>query len=339
VIDDRRLAVLCAIVREYVATREPVGSRTLAERHGLAVSPATIRNDMAALEEEGLIAQPHTSAGRVPTDAGYRVFVDHLSRQPVRSATTSRSIARYLGGAVDLDDMMQRTVRLLAQLTQQVALVQYPSLARATVRHVDVVVLTPQRLMVVVVADTGRLDQIVIEASEEIDDATVGTLRTGLRAALVGARMDGLSEHLAPLADRCRQEDRPLVEVVSAALGAAATEPSRERVVMGGTANVARYGEDFTVGYDNVLAALDEQCAVVDLLEEGDDDDRPVVRIGRENRHAALRGAAVVTAGYGPQATVVAHLGVLGPIRMDYAVAIGSVRAVARHLGGILPHA
>ncbi|MBU6147773.1 MAG: heat-inducible transcription repressor HrcA [Actinomycetales bacterium] len=336
--DERRLAVLCAIVREYVATREPVGSRTLAERHGLAVSPATIRNDMAALEEEGLIAQPHTSAGRVPTDAGYRVFVDQLSRQPQRSGATTRSIARYLGGAVDLDDMMQRTVRLLAQLTHQIALVQYPSLARATVRHCDVVVLTAHRLMIVVVADTGRLDQIVVEADEPIDELVVATLRAGLREALVGASTADLGQRLAPLMTTVHPDQRDVVEVVCAALTSVVTEPSRERVVMGGTANVAPYGEEFEAGYGSVLATLDERLALVDLLGDGEDAEEPIVRIGRENRIDALRGAAVVTAGYGPQATVVAHLGVLGPIRMDYAAAIGSVRAVARHLGGILPH-
>ena len=130
--DDRKIAVLRAIVEDYVATEEPVGSKALVERHGLGVSPATVRNDMAALEEEGFITQPHTSAGRVPTDKGYRLFVDRLTGLKPMSAAEKRAIATILDGAIDLDDVVQRSVRLLSQLTRQVAVVQYPTLSRAT---------------------------------------------------------------------------------------------------------------------------------------------------------------------------------------------------------------
>jgi heat-inducible transcriptional repressor len=131
-LDERKLEVLRAIVEDYVATQEPVGSKALVERHNLRVSPATVRNDMAVLEDEGYIRQPHTSAGRVPTDAGYRLFVDKLSRVKPLSQAERRAIERFLIGAVDLDDVVHRTVRLLAQLTRQVAVVHYPSLSRAS---------------------------------------------------------------------------------------------------------------------------------------------------------------------------------------------------------------
>ena len=146
--EDRRLAVLRAIVEDYVATHEPVGSKALVERHNLGVSPATIRNDMAALEDEGYIAQPHTSAGRVPTDLGYRLFVDRLSGVKPLSSPERRAIQQFLDDAVDLDDVMSRTVRLLAQITRQVALVQYPSLSRSSVRHIELVTLSSTRLIV-----------------------------------------------------------------------------------------------------------------------------------------------------------------------------------------------
>ena len=129
--DDRRFEVLRAIVSDYVATREPVGSKSLVDRHQLGVSPATIRNDMAVLEDEGYIAQPHTSAGRIPTDKGYRLFVDRLSQVKPLSAGERKAIQAFLSEAVDLDDVLRRSVRLLAQLTRQVAVVQYPTLARS----------------------------------------------------------------------------------------------------------------------------------------------------------------------------------------------------------------
>ena len=141
-LDDRKLAVLRAIVEDYVSTNEPVGSKSLVDRHNLDVSPATIRNDMAVLEEQGSSSQPHTSAGRVPTDKGYRLFVDRLSGVRPFSAAERRAIETFLAGAYDLDDVVMRTVRLLAQLTRQVAVVQYPSLTRSSVRHIELVPLT-----------------------------------------------------------------------------------------------------------------------------------------------------------------------------------------------------
>ena len=188
--DERRMAVLRAIVQDYVDTSEPVGSKALLERHQLGVSAATIRNDMAVLEEEGLIAAPHTSAGRVPTDAGYRLFVDRLSAIKPMSTAERRAIAAFLDGAVDLDDIVDRTVRLLASLTHQVAVVQYPSLTRSTVRHVELVPLAASRLLVVLIINTGRVEQRVLETTTDLFAATaeaqLGRLRHEVNAATAG---------------------------------------------------------------------------------------------------------------------------------------------------------
>ena len=170
-VDDRKLDVLRAIVEDYVATEEPVGSKALVERHGLGVSPATVRNDMAALEDEGYIHQPHTSAGRVPTDKGYRLFVDKLATLKPMSAAERRAIATLLDGAVDLDDVVQRSVRLLSQLTRQVAIVQYPSLSRSTVRHIELVSLTPTRVMLILILSTGRVEQRLVELDAPVVDS------------------------------------------------------------------------------------------------------------------------------------------------------------------------
>ena len=185
-LDDRKLEVLRAIVEDYVSTNEPVGSKTLVERHNLGVSPATIRNDMAALEDEGYITQPHTSAGRIPTDKGYRLFVDRLSTVKPLSAAERRAIQTFLEGAVDLDDVVRRTVRLLAQLTRQVAVVQYPSLSRSSVRHVEVVKLAHTRLLLVLITDTGRVEQRVVELPGPVSDAAVADLRATLNAHMTG---------------------------------------------------------------------------------------------------------------------------------------------------------
>ena len=175
--EDRRLAVLRAIVEDYVATHEPVGSRALVDRHHLNVSSATVRNDMAALEDEGFIAQPHTSAGRIPTDKGYRLFVDRLTEVRALSTPERRAIQNFLEGAFDLDEVVDRSVRLLAQLTRQVAVVQYPSLPRSSVRHVELVSLLPTRVMVVVIASTGRIEQRVVDLESPMFEAGLAKVR------------------------------------------------------------------------------------------------------------------------------------------------------------------
>ena len=339
--EDRRLRVLRAIVQDYVQTSEPVGSKALLERHHLGVSAATVRNDMAALEEEGLIAAPHTSAGRVPTDAGYRLFVDRLSAVKPMSAAEQRAIAQFLEGAVDLDDVVDRTVRLLASLTRQVAVVQYPSLARSSVRHVELVPIGGERLLVVLITTTGRVEQRVIEIGTDllIDDAegTLSTLRTELNRATSGRTLAEAASALAAVPERLDPALRDLVRRISTALEDSLVEEREERVVLAGTANLARVGPDFTMSLGPVLEALEEHVVLLKLLgtvaEEGGS---IAVRIGHENPYAGLHTTSMVTTGYGAGTDLVAGLGVVGPTRMDYPTTMASVRAVATYVSRIL---
>ncbi|MEV4011997.1 heat-inducible transcriptional repressor HrcA [Nonomuraea angiospora] len=333
-LDDRKLAVLRAIVEDYVSTNEPVGSKALAERHNLKVSPATVRNDMAALEEEGYITQPHTSAGRVPTDKGYRLFVDRLSQVKPLSAAERRAIETFLAGAVDLDDVVTRTVRLLAQLTRQVAVVQYPTLTRSTVRHVELVPLNDRRVMLVLITNTGRVEQRVIELPEVIEDTRIAHLRAVLNACLDGCGLSNVPELVADLPGRLPVEDRPVVATILSVLLETLVERHDEKIVFAGAANLA--GADFSVGLRDVLEALEEQVVLMRLLGEtsADTPSALTVRIGSENPY--LRGTSIVATGYGSGDNQLARLGVLGPTRMDYPVTMGAVRAVARYVSQIL---
>ncbi len=334
--DERRLAVLRAIVEDYVATQEPVGSKALAERHQLGVSPATIRNDMAALEEEGYIAQPHTSAGRIPTDQGYRLFVDRLAAVRPLSTAERRAISTFLEGAVDLDDIVSRTVRLLAQVTRQVAVVQYPSLTRSTVRHVELVPLAPNRVMLVVITNTGRVEQRVVDCPTPVDESLLADLRARINTAAVGQKLTEVASSVVELPEAFEAEQRPSVVAVVSTLVESLVEESEERVVLGGTANLTRFGQDFPLSVQPVLDALEEQVVLMRLLGEATMTDALTVRIGHENPLASLTGTSVVTVGYGTADETFARLGVLGPTRMDYPGTMGAVRAVARYLGRIL---
>ncbi len=333
--DDRKLEVLRAIVEDFVSTNDPVGSKALSERHNLGVSPATIRNDMAALEEEGYIAQPHTSAGRVPTDKGYRLFVDRLSAAKPLSGAERRAIQSFLQGAGDLDDVLRRTVRLLAQLTRQVAVVQYPTLTRSAVRHLEVVDIGHRRLMLVLITDTGRVEQRVVDLPLAVCDDDVTELRRLLNTHLQGRRLADAHTALLDLPLIVVAELRPVMTTVVAGLLEALVEKPEERVVTGGTANLTRSAMDFPNSLHPVLEALEEQVVLLRLIGEVDSG-TVLVRIGGENRHEGLHSTSVVSVGYGAGDTALGGLGVVGPTRMDYAGNMSAVRAVARYVGQML---
>jgi heat-inducible transcriptional repressor len=334
VLDDRKLAVLRAIVEDYVSTNEPVGSKALVDRHNLDVSPATIRNDMAVLEEQGYIVQPHTSAGRIPTDLGYRLFVDRLSAVKPLSAAERRAIETFLAGAYDLDSVVTRTVRLLAQLTRQVAVVQYPSLTRSTVRHIELVPVADRRLLLVLITDTGRVEQRTVELPADIGDDEITQLRAVLNAWLGGRRLADVASVVAELPERVSAPERLNATAVFSVILETVVERHEERVVVGGAANLTQ--ADFSRGLHEVLEALEEQVVLMRLLGETGDQATVTVRIGSENEVDGLRSTSLVATGYGAGNQSLARLGVLGPTRMDYPTAMGAVRAVARYVGQIL---
>jgi heat-inducible transcriptional repressor len=336
VLDDRKLEVLRAIVEDFVSTNEPVGSKALAERHGLGVSPATVRNDMAALEDEGYITHPHTSAGRIPTDRGYRLFVDKLSSVKPLSPAEKRAIQTFLEGAVDLDDVVRRSVRLLAQLTRQVAVVQYPSLSRSAVRHLEIVHLAPNRLLLVTILDTGRVEQRVVELPAVLSEDDVAHLRQAFSQRVHGARLVDVPAALSDLPDAAPTAIRPVLISVMAVVLESLVDRPEERVAIAGTANLTRSATDFPLTLRPVLEALEEQVVLLKLIGEVNDPTTVHVKIGEENSVEGLRSTSVVTVGYGPEQATYAGLGVVGPTRMDYAGTIGSVRAVARYVGELL---
>ncbi|MCQ9366931.1 heat-inducible transcriptional repressor HrcA [Brevibacterium sp. 50QC2O2] len=332
--DDRRNRVLRAIIEDYVATNEPVGSKALVDRHGLRVSPATIRNDMAALEQDGLIAQPHTSAGRIPTDKGYRVFVDRLDDVKPLSTAERRAISRVLQAPVDIDDMLERTVRLLSGLTHQVALVQYPTASQTRVRHVELVELTPGRLLAVLITDSGQVEQRVVDLGDDVVPVDPTALRDGVNRALRGvrlARIDTALDDLQVPAEHAAAGAR-LAEVLKdlARLG------RQDRLLMAGTANLARAGGEFFSQIAPLLDAFEEQVVLLRLLSSMAQDSEPVaVRIGHENDLESFSSTSVIASPYGgPEAG--ARLAVLGPTRMDYPTTMAAVRAVAKYVSVIL---
>ena len=346
-VSDRGLEVLRVIVQDYVASREPVGSKTIVERHSFGVSAATIRNDMAQLEEEELIAAPHTSSGRVPTDKGYRVFVDQLTEVRPLTAVQRQAIETFLGQAVDLDDVLSRTTRLLSQLTNQVALAQYPSFGSARVRHIEVVGLGASRIMTVLITDTGRVDQRLLELPGAAADSAataefLGELRGRLNAELAGKALADVGEPLKTLAASFPPERAALVSAVAGCLAEQVAANRQDRLVMAGAANLARTESDFTGSIYPVLEAIEEQVILIKLFGEMEiEGDSVSVSIGHENQGfgpggQGLNETSVLASGYTASGGSVARVGVLGPTRMDYSNNMAAVRATARYLTRLL---
>lgn len=343
-VSERGLEVLRAIVQDYVDTNEPVGSKSIVERHAFGVSAATIRNDMAQLEDEELIVAPHTSSGRVPTDKGYRVFVDHLAElRPLTSAQRA-AITSFLDGAGDLDDLLVRTVRALTRLTGQVAIVQYPSFARASVSHVELVQLGGGRMLVIIVTDTGRVSQRLATVRGEFDEEEVRRLRTAVSAVIVGRSVrDGaqlVEERIAEAsAAPASGQTNPLDEAALDLLRAVAEELEefrQDRLVLAGAANLARREADFRGSIYPLLEAIEEQVTLLRLVSEMHADDQGLsASIGRENEPFGLAEASVVASDYDATGSL-ARVGVMGPTRMDYPTNLAAVRAVARYLTRML---
>jgi heat-inducible transcriptional repressor len=332
-ISERSFEVLRAIVQDYVSTREPVGSKTLIERHAFGVSSATIRNDMALLEEEGLIHAPHTSAGRVPTDLGYRLFVDRLNELKQLSTAERQAMETLLTDTVDLDEILGRSVRLLSRLTNQVAMIQYPTLGGAKVRSVELVSVGDSRVMIILVSDNGRIQQHVQELGSSLAPEELTKLRNLLDSKLRGAALADVSKLKADLGSSLSPEYSQVLSALVMPLLELVDSNRQDKLMVAGTANLVRAEGDFGGNITSLLDAIEEHVVLLRLISDMEaDGDEVSLRIGSENQIEGLSSASVLVTGYGNQSQTVAKVGVIGPTRMDYSSNIAAVRAIARYL-------
>lgn len=335
-VSERGLQVLRAIVQDYVETHEPVGSRSIVDRHSFGVSAATIRNDMALLEDEELITAPHTSSGRVPTDKGYRVFVDHLAQLRPLTVAQRTAIESFLTAPADLDDLMVRTVRVLTQLTGQVALAQYPSFARARLTHIELVALAPNRLLIVLVTDAGGVSQRMAPLPVDVDETDMALLRARLSALITQRAVSDAADRLQALLAADEHSDDLALRALAAIIVEELGEFRQERLVMAGAATLARREQDFRGSIHPLLEAIEEQVTLLRLMSEMEADSHGLAAsIGTENASFGLGEASIVASNYAAPSGM-ARVGVMGPTRMDYPSNLAAARAVARYLSRML---
>jgi len=329
-LDERKAAILRAIVEQYVETALPVGSQTVTLTTGLGVSAATVRNEMSVLEREGYITQPHTSAGRVPTDRGYRYYVDHLAGAAQLPAPERRRIGEFFTSAtLAMDELLAQTSHLLARVTAHAAVVVGPETQAVVVRAVQLVQLQPRVLLAVIVLSNGSVEKEVIELDADATEADVAAASARLARALDGRRLGQMGNALPDEGDdRSLTLARAACEALSARV-----EQHDDSLYVGGVSRLAAEHDAFVnTGAERLFELLEQHVVLASLLREllGPG---LTVRIGAENERADLRECSLVLAPYLVEGEVAGTLGVLGPTRMDYRKAQAAVAAVSQQLG------
>jgi heat-inducible transcriptional repressor len=330
-LSDRKAAILRALVRLYIRTGEPVGSEALAAASNLGVSPATIRNELASLEELGLLTHPHTSAGRAPTDLAYRFYVDLLPARPKLRDSERRAIVLFFDEALaDLDEILRGTTHLLSRLTRYASLALAPATREAAIIRAELLSLGTST-MLLLVFDTGQVEKRLLEIPEEVGEDLVGRLSQALAQALQGKTLERARREVADRLSRLAGDERSVLARVGDALGSIEESSHAAHVFLGGVANIAseeafHRRETLTQIYE----ALERESAILRLLREAAVAPGSVM-IGRENPLPEMWETSMVTAPY-EAAGGVGTIGVVGPTRMDYAAAISAVRAVADRL-------
>lgn len=336
-LDARKQRILFALVREYVDTAQPVGSAVLVRKYGLEFSAATVRHELATLEELGYLVQPHISAGRIPTDKTYRLFVDSLTGMEGLSEDESASIERYYAVLRrEVDGLMRETSALLSRLTRSVAVVLAPTLDHSRLKHVDLVPMAGRRVMVVLITDTGRVVNALIDLVREVTEDQVARMEGHVNRHLVGLDLVGVRRERLRLYAVPSADHELLGQVVDTIISIL-TEERENRVFLGGTANILRQPEfEDPVDAMPVLDLVERSTVLLQLIGDAIDLHRVKVLIGQENALPDAGNIAVVATAYGVGDEPYGSVGLLGPTRMDYGRSISAVRCIADNLSRTL---
>lgn len=325
-LSDRRQKVLQALVEDYIAHAQPVGSRTLVDRYRLGVSPATVRNELSVLEDEGYLTSPHTSAGRIPTDAGYRAFVDDLLDGEFGEQPEGGAFDELREAASKMDDLMEKTSAALTRLTDCLSVVLAPSLLGSAVKQVSLVSFTSRRALMVVVTEDGQVLDRHIEFGDDVSPDDLACVQNALNDVLSGR----------PMAEVRSMAARRTSETLASPLGRAILEELAECLDEGESDRAHRLGissllrkpefSDASAALP-VLQMLEDDTVLMHLFDDVADSSSPIeVRIGSENGTSQLSGVSVVAAQYGSSDSS-GIVAVIGPTRMDYSKVINAVRA------------
>lgn len=336
----RNLAVLRAIIEDFIATNEPVASKSLVERHNFGVSSATIRNDMAALEEEGYIAAPHTSSGRIPTDRGYRVFVDQLIQAEAESVEIRKNFAelrelfsKTLDQLTDLDERLETSAQLLAKATGEAAVIQYPNLNSVLVRSIEIVRVSSNRALVILITESERIQQHLVVFPTDVSDQQLGAIRAKLNTIAFGKVIDDLGSVLKQSLETIAPADQINTQIVVDGVLLLIDTNRQEKMAFAGTTNLVRNEDQFAGGLPSLLETLDQQKDLFAFLNNWKlDSIQPRAIIGSENSVVELSNSSLLLSSYHNQGEEIAKVALVGPTRMNYSKNLAAVLALAHLL-------
>lgn len=337
-LDARKKNVLLAIVQDYIATAEPVGSRTIARKYKLGVSSATIRNEMADLEEMGFIEQPHTSAGRVPSDRGYRYYVDHLMKREELTAEEEQLVLNsYLTKVRDVGEVLRHTGQLLSQITNYAAVVFTTHYGKGRFRHIQIIYMGPGQAMVVVVSDSGAVHHRIIALPDTIGSSDLETISRVLNHKLQGKSMENIRLTLIKEIYLELAKQKHVLNMAMDLIRESLTVQTGEKIYLGGIFNILNQPEFHNVErVKTLLGLLEQEKELSGIMEDVFDADGVTVRIGEELENERIRDCSVVMAGYGMDGSPVGGIGLLGPTRMDYAKAFAVVEYITSNLNLVM---
>ncbi len=332
--DARKQQVLLAIITDFIATAEPVGSRTIARKYDLGVSPATIRNEMSDLEEMGFIEQPHTSAGRVPSQQGYRYYVDFLMKKKNLSSREEELIRRgYETKVRQMGEVFNRTGELLSQMTRFAAVVMTPRLELSSFKHIQLVLLNPGKAMVIVVMDTGALQTNIIEVPDEVNQVDLDTISQVLNAKLSGLTLDKIKITLIREIYFELSRHKNVLDLAMHLIENGLAVNREDKIYLGGIINVLNQPEFHNIErVKSLLGLLEQEDLLRTLLESCDPGEGVAVRIGKEMNREEVKDCSMVVANYQIDGRPIGTIGVLGPTRMDYAWVVSVVEYMTRNM-------
>ncbi len=334
----RNLAVLRAIIEDFIATNEPVASKSLVERHNFGVSSATIRNDMAALEEEGYITAPHTSSGRIPTDKGYRVFVDQLIQAEAESVEIRKSFSelrklfsKTLDQLTDLDERLETSAQLLAKATGEAAVIQYPNLNSVLVRAIELVKVSTNRALVILITESERIQQHLVVFPVEVSEDQLHQIRSKVNAVATGVLIDDLPALLKKSLETVASADKAIMQKVIEGVLVLIDSNRQDKIAFAGTTNLVRNEDQFAGGLPSLLKTLDQQKDLFDFLSKVESV-QPKAIIGSENSVVELSNSSLLLSSYTDQGQELAKVALVGPTRMNYSKNLAAVLALAHLL-------
>ena len=337
-LNERKLKILQAIVSDFITTSEPVGSRTLSKRPDIDLSPATIRNEMSDLEEMGYLTHPHTSAGRVPSDKAYRLYVDTIMNRAQISRDEIRKIRTHFSSKIsEVDEILKQTAVAISSVTNYTAMVLAPELDCDTLRHIQLVPLVPGKALLVIVTGTGFAKDAVIHVPVGIRTEELEQISRFLTKRLYGRRMDMVAEMIVSELEPEMADRRDFLSNIADGIERKIT-PNRKSVELAGAGNMLHYPEYADLQKArNFLSAVEGRDALYNMLKRASSLEFTVT-IGSENEQDELKDCSVVTATYrmGDQSMPMGTLGVIGPTRMNYGKVISVLEYMRRSLGEIL---